>query len=144
MKKLVTLFLILALAVPAAAMAADRDPIVGCWYILIDSQENPEMSSYISGVDKAISIYDFLDNGIIMMLDLSVKDGQGTPTYYSAGRWSKEGDTYNYSIIGFGEGDAFIKDRDLFISIQTDSAVSVYMKSRRIEYFNPYADYVRK
>lgn len=145
MKKLIILFLVLALAVPAAAMAADRDPIVGCWYMFFDSKVTPEISSIFSGVDKEISIYDFLENGIIMMLDLSVKDEQGTPTYSAAGKWSKENDMYKYSIIGLGEESAYIKDQDLFLRIPGDSsAVSIYMKLHHMEFFNPYADYVRK
>lgn len=145
MKKLITLFLILALAVPAAAMAADRDPIVGCWYMLFDAHENPEMSSYIPEADKSLSIYDFLESGTIMLLDLSEKDGYGTPTYSAVGKWSREGGSYNYSIVGFGEGDAYIKDNSLFLHMPASfSPISFYMKIRKLEFFNPYADYVRK
>ena len=42
MKKLITIILILALFLPAAALAADPDPIIGCWYFVVDVNMFPK------------------------------------------------------------------------------------------------------
>lgn len=142
MKKLIALAMILILIVPASALAVDRDPIIGGWYMCYDEKVTPEMASNFSGFDKIFAIYDFTEDGTIMLLEVDLKEGKGTPVYSAAGKWSKENDKYKYSIIGLGQGTAFIKDRELYLALDNVSARQMYLKIRRIEYFDPYSDYV--
>ena len=141
MKKLITVILILALILPAAAIA-ENDPVVGNWYFLFDASDYPELASMFDNVDIAFSVYWFTESGTIMSTELSVTEGTGTTNFVSAGRWSKENTGYKYSIIGLGEGKGILEGDNLFLSIQ--NAEGVYMMMRRMVPFNPYNDYVRK
>ena len=42
MKKILSLILILSLIIPVFATAAERDPIIGCWYLYFDKESVPE------------------------------------------------------------------------------------------------------
>ena len=138
MKKVLALILILAVLVPAAALS-DRDPILGCWYIFIDSGLYPEIAGNMSGYDNALSLYYFTEDGIIYILENDVKDNMSTPLFQGNGKWTKSGNEYSYSLIGIGEGKLVIKDDILEIWNPNGEAA---MKLRRIVPFNPYADYV--
>ncbi len=143
MKKLIALILILAMLLPAASVAEDRDPIVRCWYMLYDAEITPEMAANFPGYDKMISIYDFLENGTITLYEFDIRDGQATPISAAAGKWSKTNGAYSYSIIGLGEGDAYVKDGDLFLGIPSAIAsANIHMRLRGLEYYDPYSDYV--
>ena len=138
MKKLIALFLILAMLVPAAGMAEDRDPIIGAWYFFIDMDITPELATNFQGSDKVFAIYEKTKEGIVLGLGLSELNGQGTPEHTGVGKWSKDGDKYKYSIIGIGENEAYVIDNALYLKI----ADGLKMKIRRMEYFNPYTDYI--
>ena len=142
MKKLIAFMLILALIVPASSMAADRDPIAGCWYMVFDAVENPELISTFAGADRIVCCYIFKDDNTITCLELDLFNDQGTPTYNAAGKWSLENGMYQYSIVGLGNGDAFIRDGCLWLSLQ--SANNLYMKLRHMDVFDPYSDYSTK
>lgn len=142
MKKLIALALILVMLFPAAVMAADRDPIIGGWYMFFDSAETPEVASNFSGYDRIFSVYDFLDNGTIMILEADIKNNMSTPVYLASGKWSNENGTYHYSITGLGENTCYIKDNAIFLRVEYLSARPFYMKLRRMEYYDPYGDYV--
>ena len=146
MKKYVALVLILMMILPSAQAAEERDPIVGCWYMLYDFHDTPELvSAFGSDAEKVMTICDFSENGAIMMLDLTTKDNIGTPTYNGGGKWSNDGSTYTYSIIGLGSGDAYIDDYFLCLYIEDASKQlgrNVYLRLRRMESFNPYTDYI--
>lgn len=139
MKKIIALFLICIMTIYGAAMADSHDPICGAWYIIFDIALNPELESFLNGFDKIIGIYEFGADNVVSCLEIDAKDRKGTPIYNIAGKWSKENDAYKYSIIGMGEGDAFIEDDCLFLSVQTNNRC--YMKFRRMEPFNPYVDF---
>ena len=141
MKKLIALILILALALPAAALAASkRDPIIGYWYIFLDVVQYPELKSSLENYDHGISMYYFDDSGIIYLLENDVKDCVSTPSYASTGKWEKTGSGYNVSILGIGETT---------LSLDGDAALlklpsyPLSMKLRKIYTFNPYTDYIR-
>ena len=116
MKKLAALFLILVMLVSAASLAEDRDPIIGAWYVFYDMDVTPEMKANFPGNNKIFSIYDFTEDGTIMLLELDEQNGTGTPTFAATGKWSKEGNKYNYSIIGMGESDMYIKNNCLYLN----------------------------
>lgn len=141
MKKLLALFLILSLIVPAVSFSDDFDPIVGCWYLCVDIRFMPEFASTLGDYDLMIGIYDFQADGSVKCVELDAKDSNGTPVYGPIGKWINNGGSYNYSILSLGEGGAFLNDGALFIELQNDST-EFYMKLRRLECFNMYADYV--
>lgn len=138
MRKLITVILVLALLLPALALA-EQDPIVGYWYAYYDGAVYPEFMQSFGNYDSAISLYYFAENGSIILLENDMKDGSATPTFTSCGKWEKKLFSYNFSIIGLGEGT---------IELQTDTmkiAPSSYngmkMTLRKIISFNPYKDF---
>lgn len=138
MKKLITVILILALLIPAAAFA-DRDPIIGYWYLYMDLKLYPEMkSAYKGNYDDLISMYKFEESGVINALENDTFNGQGTPVFAGNGKWSKTSTGYEYSLVGIGQGTLTIEGDDMWLSIQNGT---MYMKLRRIVPFNPYGDY---
>ena len=141
MKRLLTIILILVLILPATTIA-EKDPVVGSWYLLFDKSEYPEMASTFGDADVAFSIYWFTENGTIMSTELSVIGDNGTANYVTAGRWVKEDSGYKYSIIGFGEDKAVVEGDNMFLSIPDTEGL--YMMMRRMVPFNPYKDYIRK
>ena len=139
MKKLITIILILALLLPAAAPAEDQEPIVGCWYVYYSKAVTPELATSYQNYDRVIAVYIFNADGTITCLEHDYKEG-GTdlPMYNSAGKWGHEGNDYKYSIIGLGEGKAFVKDGFIYLGIQNNM---FYLKLRWLYPFNPYQDY---
>jgi hypothetical protein len=137
MKKLIALILAAVVLFAAAAVAEDRDPIVGYWYMLYDSGITPEFKSTLPGVRTEISAYDFRADGTIFLLDNTVADDDTSSQSYAAcGKWSKSGSGYTYSIMGTGEGEIVIKDDVMYMQI----APQYYMKIRKMIVLNPYTD----
>ena len=88
MKKLITIILILAMLVPAAALADYT--IAGSWYMYYDKSTAPEISeSMFDGNDKAICVYCFEDNGTINFLEFDGKDYKYTSKIQIAGKWAQ-------------------------------------------------------
>lgn len=141
MKKLLTLILAVALILPAAAMAEDRDPIVGCWYMFFDGDMYPEAKFAFGDCDNEISVYYFKQDGTIMMLDNTVTGGTGNPIYTLCGRWEIRNGEYYISIISLGEGKTIL-DGDV-LKIPAFSVDNIFVIIHRIIPFNPYADYAR-
>ena len=142
MKKLITVILILTLILPAAASADDPDPIVGNWYFLYDKSKCPELSSTFNGLDLAISVYWFTENGIIYSSEVSVLGEKGTTGYSPVGKWEKDDSGYHYSIIGIGESNLILENDEMLLNLPTNP--TFYMRIRRMLPFNPYQDYVIK
>ena len=142
MKKLLTVILILALLLPAAAWADDLDPIVASWYMVYDTQLYPEMAANFPGIDFAIAIYTFRSDGRVMCTENDVSGDTGTPMYNVAGKWSKENGTYNYSIIGLGEGTVLLENDQILLSLKQYQGA--YMRLHKMIPFDPYSDYVIK
>ena len=137
MKKLITIIMILAFLLPAAAMA-EEDPIVGAWYLYFDSNVSPEFKQNF-GNDFIVSVYLFMKDGTILMTETDILDGSSQPMFGSAGKWSKETKDYKYSIVGLGEGKLFLEDERM--NLQLNGTTS-YMQFRKMYPFNPYQDYI--
>ena len=103
MKKLLAFILILALLLPAAALAED---IVGTWYMLYDKTVVPEMAASFDNCDLIVASYSFMPDGSIILTENDVKDGNSEPHYGPTGKWEANGSEYTYSIMGLGSGRA--------------------------------------
>ena len=141
MRKLLCLLLVL-LFVPLVSFADDRDPIVGCWYMYYDKSVTPEMESAFPGYDQLICIYIFNESGVVNVTGASVVGTVGTPEYTPAGKWSKDGDHYKISLIGYAENAISYCENDCILLNINDS--NYYMKLKKLYNFNPYQDYVAK
>ena len=81
MKKLIALTLILALLLPAGAMASSNDLIIGFWYLLVDNGRYPELMKNYGDFDYVLSAYLFSEDGNIYLLESDIKDGAATPIF---------------------------------------------------------------
>ena len=117
MKKLIILFLILSLILPAAVQAEEQDPIVGVWYCCIDSKD---MSKELQdqGYVYGIMLFHFSEDGEIIFLEVDFKGSAGETTDPSyIGKWEKKGNEYQTSIISAGVDRAWFEDDLLYISL---------------------------
>ena len=137
MKKLITIILILAMLLPAVVLADDLDPIVGCWYMYADKNIIPEFMSFYADADSELSVYYFLENGSVMLLDNIVTNGTGTPTFTPLGKWEKSGQDYKFSLLQLGEGTLRVSGDEMYLPAQGSN---MFMIMRRIICFNPYKD----
>ena len=113
MKKLITVILILALAVPIAASADDQDPIIGCWYMCIDAKDSSQ-DVIDEGYLYEPTIFLFTPGGQILFQRTEFKESSGTVTDVTyIGKWSKKDDKYFVSIISVGENEALLYDNVL-------------------------------
>lgn len=138
MKKLFAFILVLAFLFPSFAFAEDTDPLVGYWYIFVDLQVYPEMTTTFGDYDNMLSVYYFDPTGIIYLLENDVKDGAATPSFTGSGRWKKADSGYNVSIIGIGETTLNFYGPSAYLRIPGSS---ISMKLRNLTRFNPYKDY---
>lgn len=111
MKKLIAIVLIIALAVPALAMA-ETDPIVGAWYIMFDYSEYP-YTNEVAGKNYMVYIMFFEESGTISGISGESDQSTGLTANGSAiGTWKNSGSFYNVNLIGIGENKAeFSGDR---------------------------------
>ena len=140
MKKVFAFLLAVCLLLPACAPAEDRDPIVGCWAMLIDGEKYPEFMQSFGNYDSMMSIYYFLSNGTIMLLENDVTNGTAQPYYTSSGKWEKSGNVYKCSIIGIGSCTMTLRAETAIFELESTPGVS--MKLRYIRPFDPYSDYI--
>lgn len=139
MKKLTAIILLLALLLPAAALAAD--PIVGCWYFHADLKKNPEMKATYGECDSISDLYFFDESGVISGLEAIIMDGKSTPTFVGAGKWEKNLFGYNVSIVGFGQTTMTVNGDEALLKIP-NASVNVSLRLRRLIPFDMYNDYV--
>ena len=137
MKKLVAVILLLALIVPAAALA-DRDPIVGSYYSVFDYTLYPEMATSSGGFDIMLMILTFYEDGTIMSTENDIVGKTGTQHFGALGKWEKTDTGYNISLIGLGEGEIIIEENSILVPIQTMGHLRMY----KMMILNPYKDYV--
>lgn len=138
MKRLIAIVLIIcSLSVFAYA---ETDPAIGMWYYLLDNNLYPEFVSNFGDFNYMLIALAFLDNGTIIEFDSTVTDGSPSQECSLTGRWSKDGDTYKYSLFGIGEGTFTIDGDNLYMHITTEG-VSFTMRYHRIITLNPYTDY---
>ena len=141
MKKLVTIILILALLLPAAAGALGKnDRIVGFWYMFMDGTYYPEVAASYGGYDYALSAYFFSPDGTISLLENDIKDGVATPTFMSCGKWEKSGfNKYSAQILGIGDCTIDIEDNGNMYLTLLSTKMKVHL--RLMIYADPYRDY---
>lgn len=141
MKKLLALILIVVLAVPASALAADQDPIVGSWYMYYEKSLSPEFADLFQNSDFVVCVYIFTEDGSIVCTESDITGKSGNPIISAAGKWSNENGEYSYSIVGLGTGKALIDEESILVQLQNSN---LYMKFRKLIPFDFYADYVTK
>ena len=130
MKRLITIILIIALAVPAAAIS-ENDPIVGGWYIMFDYNDMPYTDPSVAGKNYMIYTLFFEESGSIS--GFSGESVQGVGFYGSGstlGTWLKNGDKYTVNIVGIGIGDATIENDRLIVKM----TANIYYSMRRLEW----------
>lgn len=142
MRKLIAVIAILILLIPGIVLAESVDPIVGCWYMLFDRAVTPEMSANFGGNDRIIGVYTFEEDGTISMSETTVAGGIGNSSYSAVGKWSAENGEYRYSIVGLGEGDAYIEGDGLYLSLEQALKTKVHLRIRRMVPYDPYSDYI--
>lgn len=138
MKRFIVVLLVICLFLPGLSFADDPDPISGCYYLYYDKSVTPELATSFGSYDRIIAVYTFLNDGTIVLLEHDVEGTTGIPSYNSAGKWEHDAADYKYSIIGLGEGRAYIKDDCIFLGLMNNT---VYMKLHKLFPFNPYSDY---
>ena len=138
MKKLIAITMIMAVLVPAAALAAD--PIVGCWYLYVDLFEHPEMKANYGNCDRIVDVYIFDESGTISLVEGVITDGMCTPSFTAQGKWEKNLFGYNVSVLGFGQTTMTVNGDEAFMKIP-NASVNVSMKFRRMIPFDMYSDY---
>lgn len=140
MKRFAALLIVLLL-LSSSAVAADRDEIIGNWYMYVDGELYPEFVANFAPCNEVFCLYSFRSDGTITLLELDLQGNTGTPVFSTVGKWEKNGLGYSYSIIGLGSGNVKLQNDELLVSIQT-AYVSGYMRLYKITAFNPYSDYI--
>ena len=116
MKKLLTIIMILAMLMPAAAVA-DPDPIVGCWYVSIN-QDDLKPEGRITGISYEVRVLYFDETGIIKRGVFGFGNSYGLNEYrdpLTVGTWSKNDNgkyTTTYDSI---TAESYIEDDMLYI-----------------------------
>ena len=137
MKKLLLILAVIVLVLPAAAMAADPDPIVGSWYVFFDRDLGMENAQYFENKDQYLQVYTFHQKARITRLDHSVLVGIGKQGYTTVGRWIKDDDGYLLQLVNEEDKKAFIDHGDLFV----EDSDGLFFRMRRLAQFDPYEDY---
>lgn len=124
MKKLITIILILALAVPALSLAEEEwtDPIIGCWYYAYN-QDDLEPDSQIPGVSIEVYVLNFNGEGIIKQGIFGFGIGNGLSQYRSpnmVGTWiGIDGTNYNM-VYESQTRKAYIEGDVLYVEYEKD------------------------
>lgn len=136
MKKLITVILILALAVPIAASAEDQDPIIGCWYMCLDAKDMSQ--DYIDeGYLYELLILVFTPGGQILCQKSEFKESSGTVSDINyVGKWNKNDNEYIISIISVGENVAILKDNILAACIFNSNQYVLLQKMHQFDVYN--------
>lgn len=142
MRKLITMLLIAAMLLPAAALAEESDPIVGYWYLYIDIDLYPEMAGAYNGKDYIIDLYHFMGDGTITGAVIEQTGREGTATFHPVGKWQKEDNHYIISIFGAGNADLHIKNGLLYFNLKPLNGVDSYIVLRSMTALNPYSEIV--
>jgi len=117
MKKLITIILAMALILPTAAPAEDKDPIIGAWYIMLDYRDIPETPES-AGKNYMIYIMIFDDSGSITGITAEDIQNSGMVAQGAAiGTWSKTDDGYTVNMIGVGSNRAEFSDDRLLVQM---------------------------
>jgi hypothetical protein len=143
MKKLLTIILAVALILPAAALAEDKDPIVGCWYLCADMSIYPEMSYAYGNKDLLFDMYNFMQDGTVMVVAFEQTGKEGNAKFQLSGRWEKADDHYIFKIIGSGESTIYVKGDLMYFNLLVVGGTDAYSVMHRVIPLNPYTDIVK-
>ena len=116
MKKLITIILILALLLPAAALA-DPDPIVGCWYVSIN-QDDMKPEGRIPGISYEVRVLYFDETGIIKQGTFGFGNSYGLSESrdpLQVGSWSKNDNGKYTTVYDNIVAESYIEDDMLYI-----------------------------
>ncbi len=138
MKKLIIVALVLALLLPAAALAEDPDPIIGTWYMFFDRFATPEFSSNFPDVDYVLMTLTFTEDNVILYNEIDILDKVSTPSSSAIGKWEKKGSKYEYSAMMLGSGEALVNFNYILLSVQDN----IRMRFWKLNPLDPYKDYV--
>ena len=117
MKRLITIILILAMLLPAAALA-DPDPIVGAWYVMLDYRQSPTPD--YTGKTYMLYIMIFEEDGAISCIS---GEHLATGLYASGstiGSWKNESGKYSVRVIGIEPGYAEFSEDRLLVQMTTN------------------------
>ena len=119
MKRLITIILILALLLPAAALA-DRDPIVGCWYVYTGVVEDPDIRK---DTYYEISTFTFTEEGGVLSstYDISEEGITTAKDYKMFALWTKENGKYYVNLGLDGAVELSFDGEDMFFPVSTYS-----------------------
>lgn len=122
MKKLITIILILALALPALALAEEPDPIVGVWYVMFDYATYPGSADQTGGRSYMIYIMKFDTDGSISAVST---EAMQTGTFQSqgskVGTWEKGENGYTLNVMGMGRNKAELSDGTLLVQVMENA-----------------------
>ena len=144
MRKLITLLLIAALLLPAAALAEERDPIVGYWYLYIDLDLYPELAYVYTEKEFMIDLYHFMPDGTVLGAGVEQTGNDGNTYFQPTGRWLKEGDHYILKILNAGDSDLHIRNDLMYLNLKAIGGTDSYMVLHRLLPLDPYTELVKQ
>ena len=133
MKKLIAVLLILAVLIPVTAIA-ERDPIVGTWYIysgIVDDSELREQAYF------ELSLFHFTEDGNIFSSTYDVSD-KGITTvkdYKVIGLWTVKDGKYFVNIWMTGAKEVEIEANSIFIPVN-----DYYIRIKKLDEVNYVTD----
>ena len=138
MKRLI-IILFVFLFIPIYSISESTDPIVGCWYMCIDTKEAaPEL--YGQGYVFGVFILVFNENGNIIGTELDFKESSGENVNLTyIGKWEKDGNNYKTSIVANGVNKAWFEDDLLYVCFLNSSQYHGFRKMEPLDlYYNIY------
>ena len=118
MKKLIVLMIVAVFLIPGLTCAEEKDPIIGCWYVCIDTDDPIASELAEKGYEYGLIILCFTDDGMILNgeIDFTGKGGEATQPSI-VGTWEKKSDGYQTSIVASGVDKAFFEDDLLYVCL---------------------------
>lgn len=147
MKRIVAIMVVLLQLLPATwasakAESAEKDPIIGCWYLDMETTADLSLSwedTYI----RAVMLLTFEENGAITRVEIDyTENGPEIIGPAKIGKWEKgEGNKYTLSIVALGIETAHIYGEELLaIAVVKD----YYYRFHKMIGFNWFLDILTK
>ena len=141
MKKLLSLLLIISLLIPVFAFADDPDPIVGCWYVCLDTKDTTQ-EFVDQGYVFSTMVFAFTSDGSILAQSTDYKINSGeSKGVYVIGKWEKSNGEYQTSVYAVGVNEAKVDSEMMAACLLSNGQ---YIILRRMVLFNPYTEIYRK
>ncbi len=118
MKKTLVLLLVLVVVLPVLSCAEEKDPIIGCWYVCIDTDDPVAAQLAEQGYEYGLILLCFTEDGMIINgeIDFTGKGGEATQPSI-IGKWEKTKNGYETSIVAAGVDKAFFEDDLLYVCL---------------------------